>query len=408
MLSKCWSEPGLWPRSDILRNAVVTPRTETAALRIIPVAGRALLHRFITLPERLYADDPCWIAPLRLERKVHLDPRRNPFFQNAEVRLWLAERGARAVGRISAQINREHLSRYQDATGHFGFIEAEDDPVVFALLFETAEGWLRHRGMQRVMGPFSLSINDESGLLIAGFDTPPSVMMGHGRPWYGARVEQCGYRKAKDLIAYTCELASGPPCAIRAFCAKLAGEAGLRFRFMDKARFDEEIALVVAIFNDAWADNWGFLPFSQAEMRHLAQTLKPLLRPEDVVIGEVDGTPAAMAVCVPNINEAVADLRGQLLPFGWAKALWRLKIAGLHTARVPLMGVLRRYRGSPVSMALALGVIEKIREAHRRKGVRSAELSWILEDNMPMRRLIEQSGGRAYKTYRIFGRDLAQ
>ena len=320
-------------------NAGTAPTEGTAALRVTAVNGRTL-QRFIAMPEWLYADDPCWVAPLRFERKLHLDSRRNPFFRQAEAQLWLAERDGRAVGRISAQINQVHLSRHQDATGHFGFLEAEDDPEVFALLFDTAETWLRHRGMRRVMGPFSLSINDESGLLVDGFETPPSVMMGHGRPWYGERVEQCGYHKAKDLIAYTYDLDTEPPRAIRVFCAKLAGESGLRFRFMDKTRFLDEIALVVAIFNDAWADNWGFLPFSQAEMQHLAEALKPLLRAEDVAIGEVNGVPAAMAVCLPNVNEAVADLNGRLLPFGWAKAMWRLKIKGVRTARVPLMGSL--------------------------------------------------------------------
>lgn len=389
------------------RSADTASTAGTGSVRVTPVSGRALLKRFITFPEKLYADDPSWVAPLRLERKLHFDPRHNPFFQQAEAQLWLAERNGQTVGRISAQINQVHLRRYEDATGHFGFLEAEDDPEVFARLFDTAETWLRSRGLRQVMGPFSLSINDESGLLIDGFGTPPSVMMGHGRPWYGERVEQCGYRKAKDLIAYAYDVESEPPPVVRAFSAKCAGQSGLRFRFMDMTKFKDEIALVVTIFNDAWADNWGFLPFSHAEMQHLAHMLKPLLQSEDVAIGEVDGVPAAVVVCLPNINEAIADLNGRLLPFGWVKALWRLKVVGVKTARIPLMGVLRRYHGSVLSIMLAHGVIEQIRVSHQRKGFRSAELSWILEDNTSIRRIIEKWGGRAYKTYRIFAKDLA-
>ncbi|MGH6943954.1 MAG: N-acetyltransferase, partial [Geminicoccaceae bacterium] len=261
-------------------------------VRIEPVTGARGLKEFLALPFRLYAHDTSWVPPLMLERRQHLDPRRNPFFARAEVAYWLARRDGESVGRISAQVNRAHLERHRDATGHFGFLEAEDDPETFAALFEAAEAWLRARGLARCVGPFSLSINDESGLLVEGFESPPYIMMGHALPYYGARVEEQGYVKAKDLIAYLLDTTAELPARATRLFDKLGRTSGLRFRHLEMARFDEEVRTIVDIFNDAWADNWGFVPFSDEEMRHLGKSLKPLLREEYVAIGEIDGVPA--------------------------------------------------------------------------------------------------------------------
>ena len=378
-----------------------------AALRVEPVRDRRALVRFLEMPKALYADDPNWVPPLLFERLHHLDVRKNPYFDHAEAAYWVACRDGRLVGRISAQADRAHLDLHDAATGHFGFLEAEDDPDVFRILLATAEDWLRQRNLTRALGPFSLSINDESGLLIEGFETPPYLMMGHARPYYAHRLEQQGYTKAKDLIAYAYDLSTEPPATIRAFVDKAKAENDLRFRPMDKSRFGAELAMVVEIFNDAWSGNWGFLPFSEPEMRYLANNLKPLLRADDVAIAEIGGEPVAMAVSLPNVNEAIADLGGRLLPFGWAKLIWRLKVAGTKTARLPLMGVRRQYQGTPLTAALMLGVIDLIRVSHRARGTEWSELSWILEDNRPTRRLIEKFGGRAYKTYRVYEKDLS-
>jgi hypothetical protein len=359
------------------------------------------------MPARLYAGDPRWVPPLLLERLGHLDPRRNPYFEHAEVAYWLAFRGERAVGRISAQLDRLHLERHADATGHFGFLEAEDDPEVFAALFETAERWLKRRGLRRATGPFTLSINDETGLLIAGFDTPPYLMMGHAPRYYGARVEAAGYLKAKDLIAYAFDVAAPPPPRARRVLERLSQGAALSFRPIDMRRFEAELETIVDIFNDAWSDNWSFLPMTPAEVRYLGRSLKPIVRAEHAWIGEVDGEPAAMTVTLPNLNEAIADLGGRLLPFGWAKLLWRLKVRGLRTARMPLMGVRRKYRGTARGAALALGVIEAVRSWHAAHGAREAELSWVVEDNRATHEIILMVGGRPYKTYRVYEKALA-
>lgn len=377
-----------------------------AALSVEQVVGPAALRAFLEMPAPLYRDDPNWIPPLIFERRMHLDPRKNPFFSQAEVAYWLVRRDGRPAGRISAQVNRAHLDRYRDATGHFGFLEAEDDPEVFGLLLSTAEAWLRHRGMTRILGPFTLSINDESGLLVDGFERPPYLMMNHAPPYYAARLEAQGYRKAKDLIAYLCAADVELPRAARALLAKAEQDRSLRVRNIDMGRFREEIATVVEIFNDAWSENWGFLPFSKEEVGHMAENLKPILSPGAVAIAEVDGEPAAMAVTLPNVNEAIRDLGGRLLPFGWLKLLWRLKVRGTSTVRMPLMGVRRRFHGTPIGGVLGLMVIESVREYHRKRGVTEGELSWILEDNTPTRHLIETLGGRAYKTYRIYEKAL--
>lgn len=358
------------------------------------------------MPCGLYADDPNWVAPLRFERLEHLDPRKNPYFAQAEVAYWTAWRGTRPVGRISAQVNRAHLARHQDASGHFGFLEGADDPAVFEALFGAVEAWLTERGMNRAVGPFSLSINDESGLLVEGFDRPPALMMGHARPYYAGRVEACGYRKARDLLAYRYELSEAPPANVVALVEKLESDPTLRIRPLDMRRYDEDIATIVEIFNDAWADNWGFVPLTSEEARFLAKNLRPLVTPDFVAIAEMAGKPVAMAVTLPNLNEAIADLGGRLLPFGWAKLVWRLKLRGLASARLPLMGVRQAYRNGPLGAALALGVIEAVRARHAAAGTRWAELSWVLEDNRPVRRIIEMLGAKPYKTYRMYEKEL--
>ncbi|MCE3249306.1 MAG: N-acetyltransferase [Geminicoccaceae bacterium] len=377
------------------------------SLLIQAVEDRGTLKRFLSMPARLYAGDPLWVAPLMFERLEHLNPRKNPYFEHAEVAYWLALRGERPVGRISAQVDRLHLELHQDATGQFGFLEAEDDSEVFAALFEAAETWLGHRGMRRAIGPFSLSVNDESGLLIDGFETPPYMMMGHVPRYYGPRVEQQGYRTAKDLVAYVFDVAAPPPPRARRVLDRLSRGAGLSYRPLDMRRFDDELQAIVDIFNDAWSDNWSFVPMTPAEVRYMGKNLKPILRSEYVWIGEVDGEAAAMTVTLPNVNEAIRDLGGRLLPFGWAKLLWRLKVAGTRTARMPLMGVRRKYQGTPRGAALALGVIEAVRSWHAAHGAKEAELSWVLEDNRPTHEIIQMVGGRPYKTYRVYEKSLA-
>ncbi len=378
----------------------------SAAVVIEPVTDRRGRERFLRVPWSIYRDDPNWVPPLLAERRAHLDPRRNPYFEHAEAAFWLARRDGRDVGRISAQVDRLALEHHGERTGHFGFLEADDDPEIFAALLATAEGWLRDRGMTRIRGPFSLSINDESGLLVEGFGTRPSIMMGYAPPYYAPRLEAQGYGKAMDLICYDYEMGRQLPAVAR-FVENAKRDPGLRLRALDSRRFERDLEAIIDIFNDAWSDNWGFVPMTDAEIRHLGRNLKPLVRPGFVAIAELSGEPVAMAVSLPDINAMIADLDGRLLPFGWARLLWRIKLRRPESARVALMGVRKRFHGTPFGAVLALSVIDAIREYHAARGARRAELSWVLEDNRPMRRMIELFGARPYKTYRIYERDLA-
>lgn len=376
-------------------------------LRIEPVQSRQDFREFLKLPFRLCAKDPHWIAPLDFDVRQRLNPKKAPFYQHGEVALWVAWRGTICVGRISAQVNRAHLALYRDSTGHFGFLEAEDDAEVFAALFEAANAWLRARGMTRICGPFALSINEESGLLVEGFDTSPYVMMGHALPYYAQRLEELGFSKTTDLIAYRYSFQNEPPRAAMNLLAKARRKTNLRFRHLDWSRYDEELALIVDIFNDAWAGNWGFVPMSQAEISHMANSLKPIIRDRYIWFAEVDDVPVAMVVTIPNINEAIADMKGRLLPFNWLKLLWRLKVSGLASARMPLMGVRREYHGTLLGATLALGVIECARDYHAGIGTQMGELSWILEENEPVHRLIKMMGGQRSKTYRLYEKALS-
>jgi GNAT superfamily N-acetyltransferase len=393
--AKLASEPG-----DHDASSVPSP------IRIEPVTNRRQLEAFIRLPNRLYRDCPNYVAPLLIERRDTLRVDKNAYFQHAEGQYWLAWRGDRLVGRISAQIDQLYLAKYQDATGHFGMLDAEDDPAAFQALLTTAEDWLRARGMQRVLGPFNLSINEECGLLVDGFDAPAMLMMGFARPYAAQRVGELGYCKVKDLLAYDYDVTSTPPIRGDALLDRTGDAHRVRVRHVDMARYHAELSVIMDIFNDAWASNWGSVPFTEAEITHIANGMRPLIRPELIWIAEVDGSPACMIVCLPNLYETIADLNGRLLPFGWLKLLWRLKMTRPRTGRVLLMGIRPSHRRTLLGSALILMVLESLRQGVAKEGLERIELSWVLEDNLPMRRVIESIGGRVCKTYRIFEKSL--
>jgi hypothetical protein len=382
--------------------------SKPATLRVEPVTTRSGRREFIGVTRRVFAGDPCWVQPLTAERLEHLDARRNPFLREMEIRYWIARRGPLAVGRISAQVNRRHTEQHDSATGHFGFLDAVDEPDVFGALLACAESWLRGQGMRRIAGPFSLSVNDQCGLLVEGFEQPPNMMMGHARPYYAGRLEALGYVKEKDLIAYDYDVTAPWPPAAERLLAHVREGPDLRIRPFDMRRYGEEIATLCEIFNDAWSDNWGFVPFGVDEARYLAKTIRPLVNAHSFAVGEFEGEPAAMAVALPNLNEAIRGLDGRLLPLGWLRLLWRLKVRGLRTGRIPLMGVRKRLQGTAAGAALALGVIGAIRAYHQRHGYLRAELSWVLDDNRPARNLIETVGGVPYKRFRLYAKALGQ
>jgi hypothetical protein len=375
-----------------------------AQARSVEQVSPATMGEFLQLPRIIQGRDPAFVAPLLTTERLQLDPRRNPHFERAEFACWIARRAGRPVGRVSAHIDRVALEHDDPATGFFGHFEAEDDPTAVSYMLAAAEDWLRARGMARVRGPFELSINDRCGLLVEGRETPPMLMMGHAPLHYARLLEQAGYAKARDLLAYHTPVErSLPPAGVR-LAARLGGR--VRLRSIDWRRYDAEIETIVDIFDDAWSGNWGFVPFTPERLEHLARMLKPLIVKEYVAIAEVDGEPGGMMVALPNLNEAIRDLDGSLLPFGWAKLLWRLKVGQLRSLRVPLMGVRRRHQGRMTGAALMVSMFDGIRQRAWERGVRSAELSWVLEDNRPMRHIAEAMGARVYKRYRLYEKPL--
>jgi hypothetical protein len=376
-----------------------------APVEIVPVTTNKELERFVRVPNRLNAGDPNWRTPLEMERMEALSPKHNPLFEHLDYQFFLAVRGGRDVGRISAQIDKLAPVDPRAPYGYFGMIAAEDDAEVFQALFAAAEAWLKARGCVSARGPFNLSISEQSGLLVDGFDTPPMVMMDHDPAYTARRVEAQGYHKIKDLYAYI----SGVPEFTKGVQARLKRElpAGMVVRPVDMKRFDAEVKTMVGIYNDAWSENWGFTPLTDAETAYMAKSLKMILHPRLMWMVEIDGEPAAFIILLPNLNEAIRDLGGKLFPFGVAKLLWRLKVKGVSTGRVPLMGVKRKFARDHRGRMAPFAMFDVIRREGIKAGIDTVELSWILENNRPMRHLLEAMGCRIYKTYRVYEKALA-
>ena len=373
-------------------------------LEVLPVTNNRLLKAFINVPWPIYRDDPAWVPPLLLERRMALSPR-EPIFQHLTWRAWLAVRSGRPVGRISAQIDALHQARYGPGTGFFGLVEGEDDAAVFAALFEAAEGWLRGQGAQRIVGPLSLNINQEVGLLAEGYDSPPSFLMGHARPYYHPQIQALDYRPCQHTVAYRMPCAYEETAAVARVRQRLGKR--LRIRPIDRANKASELAQLRDIFNDAWAANWDFVPFTEAEFKAVGDLLLLTMPADFVLLAELDGQVVGFIVMIPNLNEAIADLNGRLLPWGWLKLLWRLKVRVVKSGRVPLMGVRRRLQDGPAGATIALSLIHRCREATLKYGMVSAELSWILEGNKGMRSIIERIGGEVCKRYVCYEKGLA-
>jgi len=377
------------------------------SLEVIPVTDKALLRRFIRVPFAVHGDDAAWIAPLLIEREQAFSPKHNEFVRRAEVQFWLARRDGRDVGRISAQIDPLARQGGNEPVGHFGSLSASDDPEVFAALLATAESFLSSRGVSRAYGPFTLSINEETGLLVEGFDTQPMLLMGHDRPYVAGRLEALGYRKEKDVHAFLLDMQAPLSRSARSMLERPLASS-VRLRRLNFKDYANEIRRMVDIFNDAWSGNWGFVPLTETETDEMAQRMRILLDERLVWFAELNGEAVGFIVVLPNVNEAARDLGGRLFPFGWAKLLWRLKVRGVKSARVPLMGVRRRLAGTVLGSAIPLQLIGAVLPAHAAFGFRWIELSWILEDNLPMRRILERLGARAYKTYRVYGKQLTE
>lgn len=382
-----------------------TPSSPTA-LTIRQVKSSADRRAFVDLAFRLNASDPNWVPPLKSEVHGLIKPGSNPWFEHAEAALFLAERGGRVVGRISGQVDRLVLEHMGAGLGQWGMLEAEDEAVAHAVLAR-AEQWLRDKGMTRSMGPFSLSIWDEPGLLVKGHDHPPTVMMGHNSPAYEGWVEAAGYKGIKDLLTYDLDVAGGLPPIVQRIVASGEKNPRIRIRKVDKSKFAAEAALLLGILNDAWSDNWGYIPLTPAEIAYAGKKLKPIVFEDLIRVAEYDGEPVAFMMTLPDLNEFTRDLNGRLFPFGWAKLLWRLRKPTTRTMRVPLMGVLKKLHASRIASQLAFMLIEYIRrDSVAHYGTQRGEIGWVLDDNEPMKSIAVAIDSHVNRIYRIYEKPL--
>ena len=374
---------------------------------IRPVRNKADRKAFVDFAWEVYKDDPAWVPPLKDEVHGLLNPKKNPWFEHARAELWVAERGGKVVGRISAQVDDLVLEHMGPGTGQWGMFEALDAETATALI-NVAEDWLRTQGMNRALGPISLSIWDEPGLEIEGFAEAPTAMMGHHRPEYQAWIEAAGHGKAKDLITYTLNIEHWDDPLINRLIAAGERNSRIRIRQVDKSRFDEEARLILNLLNDAWSHNWGFVPLTEAEIRYAGKKLKPIIFNELVRVAELDGEAVAFMLTIPDINELIRDLNGELFPVGWIKLLWRLRKPRTRRLRVPLMGVARKLHGSRMASQLAFMMIEFTRrDAVTKFGATHGEFGWILEDNKGMLSIAQLPGASVNHRYRIYEKAIA-
>jgi len=390
---------------------VTNPAVTGPEIIVVPVTTKAERATFVDLAYRMNRSDPNWVPPLRMEAMELVTPGKNPFFDHADVQLFLAKRAGKVVGRISAHIDlaataMDPAQGFGPGTGNWGLFEAEDEAVADALI-RTAEEWLRAKGMTRVVAPMSMSVWEEPGQLVEGHDHPPTVMMGHQpahyQPWFEAR----GYAPVKSLYTYDLDITKEFPPLIQRIIQSGEKNAKIRIRNVDKSRFDAEAALILDILNDAWSDNWGFVPFSDREIAYAGKKFKPIVHEDLIMVAEYEGEPVAFMMTLPDLNEAIKPMDGKLFPFNWAKLLLWLRKPRVRTMRVPLMGVRKKLQSSRLASQLAFMMIEYIRRnAITRYGASRGEIGWILDDNQGMIAIADAIDSKINKVYRVYGKTL--
>lgn len=367
-------------------------------LVIRPAQSRADRRAWLYLPRRLYRDDPNWVPPLWGHQKELVGFKKHPFYQQARARAFLAVRGGEPVGRILAIVNEAHNRRYDEKRGFFGFFESEDDPAIAQRLLAAVERWHQQQGMQSLRGPVNPSLNYECGLLVDGFDSPPTFMMTYNPPYYERLLQACGLEKTQDLFAYDIDtkmLETVDP-KLRFIIDESKKRFGVKLRTLDRKNFDRDVRLFLHIYNQSLQNTWGYVPMSDAEIDHTAKGLRFLIAPELTSIAEIDGKPIGSGFGLLDFNPLIRDIGGRLFPFGWLRLLMGKK--KLHRMRLISTNVLPEWQ----KWGLGLVVWEAVLPRALQRGIREGELSWVLESNSLSRGTIERGGGRLEKTYRLY------
>jgi len=373
------------------------------AVQIRPVGTRKELETFIRLPFRLYRDEPNWVPPLLYDRRRFLDRSKNPFFEHGEAEYFLAWRDGRPVGRITAQVDRNLHAFQHNRWGQFGFFEVEDDQEAVTALLEQAEGWVRGKGCDRLVGPFDFTSNDECGVLVDGFERRPVILMNWTHRYYPRLLEGAGLVKAMDTLMWSLDVVNRDRVhpAIWEMAEKVESEHGIHCRGMRKRDLEAEVGRFLEVYNEAWERNWGFVPLTETEVRHYAEQLKPILDENWAMVAETaDGRVAGAALSLPDYNQVFKRMNGRLLPFGWAKFLVHRR--HIDRVRVFALGVKKEFQHTGVAARLYQMHFDAAERTPQRRG----ETGWILETNAPMNRAMEGMGGKIVCRYRIFEREL--
>ena len=372
-----------------------------ADIAIQPVEMRSQQQRFIRLPWRIYADDPCWIPPVIMSQQELLGFRKHPFYERSKSQSFLATRGGRDVGRITAIVNAGHIDRYKEQRGFFGFFECDEDTAASRALFQAAGDWLHAQGMTCIRGPANPSLNYECGLLIEGFDTPPFFMMTHNRPWYAQLVEDAGFGKIEDMFAFWGEtsMLGGLDPKLVTMVEGVKERFGVTIRPLDRRRFADEVRTFLHIYNESLGGTWGFVPLTSGEIDHMAASLKYLIEPELTLVAEVEGKPVGAVFCLLDYNPRIKAIDGRLFPFGFLRLLWNKK--AIKRLRAISTNVIPEYQAWGIGLVLMNGLHERF----MKWGLREVEFSWVLESNYLSRRTLERGGALVTKKYRIYQDD---
>ena len=373
-----------------------------ADIAIQPVETRSQQQRFIRLPWRIYADDPCWMPPVIMSQQELLGFRKHPFYERSKSRSFLATRGGRDVGRITAIVNAGHIDRYKEQRGFFGFFECDEDTAASRALFQAAGDWLHAQGMTCIRGPANPTLNYECGLLIEGFDTPPFFMMTHNRPWYAQLVEDAGFGKIEDMFAFWGEtsMLGGLDPKLVTMVEGVKERFGVTIRPLDRRRFADEVRTFLHIYNESLGGTWGFVPLTSGEIDHMAASLKYLIEPELTLVAEVDGKPVGAVFCLLDYNPRIKAIDGRLFPFGFLRLLWNKK--AIKRLRAISTNVIPEYQAWGIGLVLMNGLYERF----MKWGLREVEFSWVLESNYLSRRTLERGGALVTKKYRMYQDDL--